>query len=77
LNYVVRERESQVELYIDLGPNSEAKNLELLNALKSHQVSIEQAFAGELEWQDLPDSRAELSPNFGDGRAGQAAAVLG
>jgi hypothetical protein len=51
LNYVVRERESQVELYIDLGPNSEVTNLELLGALKAHQFDIEKAFGSELEWQ--------------------------
>jgi hypothetical protein len=58
LNYAVRENESQVELYIDLGPNSDDLNLAMLNALKMHRSEIEAAFGGELEWQDLPESRA-------------------
>lgn len=58
LTYAVRERDCQVELYIDLGPNSEAANLNFFNSLKAHQEKIEQAFGSDLEWQDLPDSRA-------------------
>jgi len=58
LNYSVRERESQVELYIDQGPNSDELNLKLFNELKEHRQQIESTFGGELEWQDLPDSRA-------------------
>lgn len=58
LNYVVRERESQVELYIDQGPNSDESNLKAFNDLKQHRQEIEAAFGKELDWQDLPDSRA-------------------
>jgi hypothetical protein len=58
LNYVVREHESQVELYIDQGSDSDERNLELLNKLRQHQNDIETAFGGELEWQELPESRA-------------------
>jgi Domain of unknown function (DUF4268) len=58
LNYLVRERESQVELYIDQGANSGELNLKLLEELKQHRHDIEAAFGEELEWQDLPDSRA-------------------
>jgi hypothetical protein len=58
LNYAVRERESQVELYIDQGPNSDALNVKLFNDLKAHQTDIERAFGSELDWQELPDSRA-------------------
>ena len=39
------------------------------------------AFTERLTWDECftwdPRRRAELSPNFGDGRAGQAAAVVG
>jgi len=58
LNYVVRERESQVELYVDQGPNSDESNLKAFNDLKQHRKEIEAAFGKELDWQDLPDSRA-------------------
>ena len=58
LNYAVRGRESQVELYIDLGSDSDELNLKLFNELKQHQQEIESQFGGPLEWQDLPDSRA-------------------
>lgn len=58
LNYAVRERESQVELYIDLGGDSDESNLKLFNELKQHQQEIEAQFGGPLEWQDLPDRRA-------------------
>ncbi|WP_453947153.1 DUF4268 domain-containing protein [Bradyrhizobium sp. USDA 372] len=57
LNYATRERDSQVELYIDQGPNSEATNLKLFNALKASQEKIEQIFGEPLEWQELPESR--------------------
>jgi hypothetical protein len=58
LNYAVRERESQVELYIDRGPDSDDLNLKLFNELKQHREKIEAEFGGELEWQDLPENRA-------------------
>src|SRR5262249_38695292 len=58
LNYAVRGDESQVELYIDLGSNSDDLNLNMFNELKTHQSEIQAAFGGELEWQDLPESRA-------------------
>jgi hypothetical protein len=58
LNYVSREEDSQVEVYIDFGDMLEDKNLEVFNLLKSHKSEIEQSFGDVLEWQDLPDSRA-------------------
>ena len=58
LNYVVREQESQVELYIDQGSDSDEQNLKLLNELKQHQDDIEKTFGEALEWQELPESRA-------------------
>jgi hypothetical protein len=33
-------------------------NLNRFNELKEHRATIEAAFGAELEWQDLPDSRA-------------------
>jgi hypothetical protein len=58
LNYSVRERECQVELYIDLGPDNDDLNLKLFNELKQHREQIEAEFGEELDWQDLPESRA-------------------
>jgi hypothetical protein len=58
LNYGVRERESQVELYIDQGANSDELNVKRFESLKQHQQEIETTFGSELEWNDLPDSRA-------------------
>jgi hypothetical protein len=58
LNYVVRGDESQVELYIDHGANSEDRNLMYFKELKSSREPIEATFGEHLEWQDLPESRA-------------------
>ena len=58
LNYAVRERDSQVELYIDLGPNKDEQNLMMFSELKEHRSEIEAATGGELDWQELPNSRA-------------------
>lgn len=58
LNYALRGDDSQVELYIDFGPDQEARNLEVLHALEAERVQIEHAFGGELEWQEIPGSRA-------------------
>ena len=58
MNYSVREKESQVELYIDQGSDSEELNLKLFNELRRHREAIEASFEGQLEWQELPNSRA-------------------
>lgn len=56
-NYAVREEDAQAELYIDFGVGFDDKNLQVFNQLMSQKESIEQVFGGELEWEDLPDSR--------------------
>jgi hypothetical protein len=56
-NYAVREEDAQAELYIDFGQGFDDKNLQVFNQLLSQKDSIEQVFGGELEWEDLPDSR--------------------
>jgi Domain of unknown function (DUF4268) len=58
LNYVVRETDSQVELFIDQGPDSDELNLKLFNALLQKRKQIESVFGHELDWQDLPESRS-------------------
>lgn len=56
-NYAVREDDAQTELYIDFGIGFDDKNLQVFNQLLSQKESIEQVFGGELEWEDLPESR--------------------
>jgi uncharacterized protein DUF4268 len=56
-NYAVREDDAQAELYIDFGVGFDEKNLQVFNQLFSQKENIEQVFGGELEWEDLPDSR--------------------
>jgi hypothetical protein len=45
----------RVELYIDTGDGD--KNLEMFEYLRSRQEAIEQAYGGELSWEDLPTRR--------------------
>lgn len=56
-NYAVREEDAQAELYIDFGIGFDDKNLQVFNQLLSQKESVERVFGGELEWEDLPDSR--------------------
>lgn len=58
LNYATRGDDSQVEFYIDFGSGKGEKNLQFFHSLEAHRAKIEQAFGGELEWQDLPNSQA-------------------
>ncbi len=55
-NYAIRQRDAQVELYIDIGTQDE--NQKLLEFLQTDRQSIEASFGEELEWQPLPDKRA-------------------
>ena len=43
---------------IDQGADSDDLNLKLFNDLKQNRQEIEGVFGGELEWQDLPESRS-------------------
>jgi hypothetical protein len=56
-NYAVRGEDAQAELYIDFGLGADEKNLQVFNQLLSQKEPIERAFGGDLEWEDLPDSR--------------------
>lgn len=53
--YVSRETDSQVEVWIALGPGRDDENLRAFNALKKLQAEIEADFGERLEWQDLPN----------------------
>ncbi len=55
LIYATRGTDSQVELYIDFG--DEDKNLMAYRHFEQHAAVINANFVGELDWQDLPDSR--------------------
>jgi len=57
-SYVTREHDGAVELYIDRGPGSDDENLSILTALKANRESIELAFDGPLDWQEIPGKRA-------------------
>ena len=58
LNYVVREHNTQVELYIDLGTGFDAENKAIFEQLFFHKAVIEGSFGDNLEWQRLDDKRA-------------------
>jgi hypothetical protein len=58
LNYVLREDEAQVELYIDYGAGSDEKNERTFEELRKNQEAIDSAFGAPLEWQPLPDRRS-------------------
>ena len=58
LNYAVRKHDTQVELYIDQGKDSDEVNLQIFNKLYSQKDAIEKAFGEPLEWEVLEGKRA-------------------
>jgi hypothetical protein len=57
-NYVVRQNDSHIELYIDKGKEGEVWNKNTFKALFAKKNEIEAAFGEELEWQQLEGKRA-------------------
>lgn len=57
-NYVIRQHDSHVELYIDRGKETEEENKAIFDELARSKDSVEGAFGGELEWQRLDARRA-------------------
>jgi len=57
-NYVARQHEAYVELYIDRRKDSEEENKAIFDQLMNHKESIEAVFGGPLEWQRLEGKRA-------------------
>jgi hypothetical protein len=55
-SHVIRQHNTNIELYIDRG--NEAENLAIFEALEMSKSKIEEAFGSPLEWQRLPDKRA-------------------
>jgi hypothetical protein len=57
-NYVVRQHDANVELYIDRGEDSEEDNKKIFDVLAAAKANIESVFGGSLEWQRLEGKRA-------------------
>ncbi len=57
-NYVVRQLDAQIELYIDRGKDKEGENKEIFDQLAAHREAVESAFGEPLEWQSLDERRA-------------------
>ena len=54
LTYVVRENDSQVELWIGMGAGKADKNTRAFQALIEERGDIEAEFGAELVWEELP-----------------------
>jgi len=57
-DYVVRQNDSDVELYIDRGKDTEAENKVIFDRLAQSKEAIEADFGEPLEWQRLEGKRA-------------------
>ena len=57
-NYVVRQHDANVELYIDRGEDSEDENKQIFDSLAQSKDNIESVFGSSLEWQRLEGKRA-------------------
>lgn len=57
-NYVITEHDSRVELYIDLGRDSDETNKAIFDQLAAHREAIETAFGEPLTWERLDGRRA-------------------
>ena len=57
-NYVVRQHDSGVEVYIDLGADQDSKNLEIYQSFASNKDKIEDVFGEDLIWEPLENRRA-------------------
>jgi hypothetical protein len=55
LNYVVREHDNQVELWIGHGAGQKERNKRAFEALLQQKTAIETDFGDELNWEELPD----------------------
>ena len=58
LKYAIRQRDSEVGLYIDLGKNNPNENYEIFQALEDVKGEIEEAFGEPLDWKLLDNKRA-------------------
>lgn len=65
-NYVLRDHDASVELYVDRGENRESENETIYNALSATQDAIEYNFGGDLKWQQAENSPARRIENTVD-----------
>ena len=67
-NYTITKHESQVELYIDRGKDSESENKNIFDELVEHKDEIENVFGDSLKWERLDNKRAcRISKKFENG----------
>ena len=57
-NYVITQRESRVELYIDRGKGTDHENLYIFDQLQQKKLQIEDTFGEPLIWERLEGKRA-------------------
>jgi hypothetical protein len=57
-NYVVRQHDAHVELYIDRGKDSEEQNKHILDVLMASEEEIEVKFGGDLQWDSVEGRRS-------------------
>ena len=58
LNYVIKQKEGKVELYIDRGVEQKQVNKDIFDWLHKHKEEIEHPFGDQLSWQRLNDKRS-------------------
>jgi hypothetical protein len=58
LQYVIRQQDSSVLLYIDRGPAEREVNKKLFDALFRQKRDIESEFGSQLRWERLDDKQA-------------------
>lgn len=67
-NYVIRQHDGDVELYIDRGKDRDTENKSIFDSLAESKDAIEAAFGGSLDWQRLDGKRAcRIKNNIGLG----------
>ncbi len=57
-NYITRQHDSQIELYIDRGEDTEDENEKIFDELMKHKEEIEADFGDSLNWERLENRRA-------------------
>lgn len=57
-NYIVRQHDAAVELYIDRGKELDSENLEIFDKFYSEKENIEQDMVSPLSWERLDGKRA-------------------